>query len=183
MSIGVPIKLLHEAKGHIVTVELKSGEIYRGTLEDAEDNMNCKLQEITLTLKDGSTHPLEQAYIRGSHIRFVILPNILRNAPMFRKDLVKAGRIFGQMETYSEKGRGGRGGRGRGGMMRGMCTCDGTQLKASPLFSLNFWSRLLNLSPQHDELTVLQVDVDVPTFTTHAETFELTSYFVNLVGS
>lgn len=121
MSIGIPIKLLHESKGHTVTIEIKTGEVFRGTLDDAEDNMNCKMKEITLTSKDGSTHPLEQAYIRGSHIRFVILPNVLRNAPMFRKDLVKAGRFFGQMESFSDKGRGGRGrGRGmRGGMPRG----------------------------------------------------------------
>lgn len=32
MSIGVPIKLLHEAQGHIITIELKTGSVYRGTL-------------------------------------------------------------------------------------------------------------------------------------------------------
>ena len=34
--IGVPIKLLHEAENHVVTVELKSGELYRGYLTDVE---------------------------------------------------------------------------------------------------------------------------------------------------
>jgi len=95
MSIGVPIKLLHEAEGHIVTLELKSGEVYRGRLEEAEDNMNCQLSGITLTHRDGSSDPLEHAFIRGSHIRFLILPDMLKNAPMFRKDLVKAGRAKG----------------------------------------------------------------------------------------
>ena len=28
MSIGIPIKLLHEAESHVITVELKSGEVY-----------------------------------------------------------------------------------------------------------------------------------------------------------
>lgn len=32
MSIGVPIKLLHEAQGHIITLELKTGQLYRGKL-------------------------------------------------------------------------------------------------------------------------------------------------------
>lgn len=41
MSIGVPVKLLHEAQGHIVTVELKTGGVYRGKLLEIEDNMNC----------------------------------------------------------------------------------------------------------------------------------------------
>lgn len=39
MSIGVPIKVLHEAEGLIVTLELKTGELYRGKLIDSEDNM------------------------------------------------------------------------------------------------------------------------------------------------
>jgi len=29
MSIGVPIKLLHEAQNHVVTIELKTGEVRR----------------------------------------------------------------------------------------------------------------------------------------------------------
>ena len=41
----MPIKLLHEAEGHVVTVELKSGETYRGMLEESEDTMNCRLTE------------------------------------------------------------------------------------------------------------------------------------------
>jgi hypothetical protein len=44
-DIGVPIKLFHEAEGHVVTVELRTGDTYRGLLEEAEDTMNCKLSE------------------------------------------------------------------------------------------------------------------------------------------
>ncbi|XP_067861535.1 small nuclear ribonucleoprotein Sm D3 [Heptranchias perlo] len=42
MSIGVPIKVLHEAEGHVVTCETNTGEVYRGKLIEAEDNMNCQ---------------------------------------------------------------------------------------------------------------------------------------------
>ncbi|CAG8505763.1 5926_t:CDS:2 [Ambispora leptoticha] len=52
MSIGVPIKLLHEAQGHIVTLELNNGTVYRGKLSEAEDNMNVQLREITVTARD-----------------------------------------------------------------------------------------------------------------------------------
>jgi small nuclear ribonucleoprotein (snRNP)-like protein len=45
--IGVPIKVLHEAVGHTVTIELKTGEVYRGTLQFTEDNMNSQLSGIT----------------------------------------------------------------------------------------------------------------------------------------
>ncbi len=44
-SVGVPIKLLHEGEGHIVTVELKNGETYRGLLLESEDTMNCQLKD------------------------------------------------------------------------------------------------------------------------------------------
>ena len=42
MSIGVPIKLLHEAENHVVTVELKTGELFRGYLMEAEVNIRFK---------------------------------------------------------------------------------------------------------------------------------------------
>ncbi|PHH61734.1 hypothetical protein CDD81_8026 [Ophiocordyceps australis] len=83
-NIGVPIKLLHEAQGHTVTVELTNGNTYRGMLLDAEDNMNIQLKDITVTARDGRVSHLEQVYIRGSHVRFFIVPDMLRNAPMFR---------------------------------------------------------------------------------------------------
>lgn len=31
-TIGIPIKLLNEAQGHIVTLEITSGQTYRGKL-------------------------------------------------------------------------------------------------------------------------------------------------------
>eukprot|EP01130_Rhizamoeba_saxonica_P007302 TRINITY_DN2949_c0_g2_i1.p1 TRINITY_DN2949_c0_g2~~TRINITY_DN2949_c0_g2_i1.p1 ORF type:complete len:118 (-),score=19.29 TRINITY_DN2949_c0_g2_i1:91-444(-) len=106
MSIGVPVKLLHEAEGHTVTIELKSGELYRGILEEAEDNMNCQLSRITFWAKDGSTHPLEYAFIRGSTIRYFILPDMLKNAPMFRKDLLRPGTAKGLGLGFKGQGLG-----------------------------------------------------------------------------
>ena len=104
-TIGIPIKLLNEAQvcsrlllllpdplpklwdpktltlelqGHIVTVEITSGQTYRGKLIEAEDNMNVQLKDITVTARDGRVSHLEQVYIRGSHIRFFIVPDMLR---------------------------------------------------------------------------------------------------------
>lgn len=36
-------------------VELKSGELYRGTLVEAEDNWNCQLTNVSHTARDGKT--------------------------------------------------------------------------------------------------------------------------------
>ena len=91
MSIGVPIKVLHEAEGHIVTCETKTGEVYRGKLVEAEDNMNCQMANISVTYRDGRVAQLENVYIRGSKIRFMILPDMLKNAPMFKKIVGKGG--------------------------------------------------------------------------------------------
>lgn len=33
-GLGIPVKLLHESLGHIVTVELKTGQLYRGKLAE-----------------------------------------------------------------------------------------------------------------------------------------------------
>jgi small nuclear ribonucleoprotein D3 len=119
MSIGIPIKVFHEAKGHTVTIELKTGEVYRGQLGDTEDNMNCQMTNIQYTARDGRVTNLEQVYIRGSKIRFMILPDMLKNAPMFRNvDPKKAqgrGKGAGVQKAIGRGfGRGGRGG-SRGG--------------------------------------------------------------------
>eukprot|EP01064_Diplonema_japonicum_P029996 TRINITY_DN4978_c4_g1_i1.p1 TRINITY_DN4978_c4_g1~~TRINITY_DN4978_c4_g1_i1.p1 ORF type:complete len:120 (+),score=27.67 TRINITY_DN4978_c4_g1_i1:51-362(+) len=91
MSISIPIRLLHEAEGHTVTVEMLTGELYRGFLTDAEDNMNIKLSSLTMTKRDGQTVTMEQVFLRGSKIRFFILPDMLQNAPMF-KNIGEGGR-------------------------------------------------------------------------------------------
>lgn len=85
MSIGVPVKVLHEAEGHIITCESASGEVYRGKLVEAEDNMNSQMCDVTVTYRDGRTAQLQNIYIRGSQVRFMILPDMLKNAPMLRK--------------------------------------------------------------------------------------------------
>ncbi|KAK2755056.1 small nuclear ribonucleoprotein Sm D3 [Arachnomyces sp. PD_36] len=67
-TIGIPIKLLNEAQGHVVTLEITSGQVYRGKLLEAEDNMNVQLKDITVTARDGRVSHLDQVYIRGSHV-------------------------------------------------------------------------------------------------------------------
>lgn len=44
----------------------------------AEDNMNCQLKDITVTARDGRVSHLDQVYIRGSHVRYFIVPDMLR---------------------------------------------------------------------------------------------------------
>ncbi|KAF4307431.1 small nuclear ribonucleoprotein Sm D3 [Botryosphaeria dothidea] len=117
-TIGIPIKLLNEATGHVVTLELTTGHVYRGKLLEAEDNMNVQLKDITVTARDGRVSHLDQVYIRGSHVRFFIVPDMLRpiywysNAPMFRSRGTR-GRGVGLARGRAtvNRARGARGGR------------------------------------------------------------------------
>jgi hypothetical protein len=40
--------------------------------------MNVQLKDITMTARDGRVSHLDQVYIRGSHVRFFIVPDMLR---------------------------------------------------------------------------------------------------------
>jgi small nuclear ribonucleoprotein D3 len=46
--------------------------------------MNVQLKDITFTDRYGKTIQLEQVYIRGSQVRYFIVPDMLKNAPMFK---------------------------------------------------------------------------------------------------
>eukprot|EP01031_Cornospumella_fuschlensis_P037584 gene37584-45652_t len=84
-NAGVPIKLLYQGEGHVLTVELKNGEIYRGQLVQAEETMNCQLKDVTMTGRDGRVCKLENVFIRGGHIKFIVLPDLLRVSPVLKK--------------------------------------------------------------------------------------------------
>ncbi|KAL7038526.1 hypothetical protein ACKWTF_009599 [Chironomus riparius] len=75
--------------------------------------MNCQMTQITVTYRDGRMATLENVYIRGSKIRFLILPDMLKNAPMFKKQGTKAG-TAGRGKSAILRAQAARG-RGRGG--------------------------------------------------------------------
>ncbi|CCJ30671.1 unnamed protein product [Pneumocystis jirovecii] len=105
-SIGIPLKLLHEATGHIVTCELSNGSTYRGKLLEAEDNMNIQLKDITVTARDG------RVFTSRSGIYSWIACSLLyctrhvkyRNAPMFRSRSVR-GRGIGMARARATVAR------------------------------------------------------------------------------
>lgn len=69
--------------------------------------MNIQMREITVTSRDGRVSQLDQVYIRGSNVRFFIVPDMLKNAPMFK-----------QVGPGALKGRGIGLGRGRATVAR-----------------------------------------------------------------
>ena len=57
---------------------LSKSNANQGLKTPAEDNMNVQLKDITVTARDGRVSHLDQVYIRGSHVRFFIVPDMLR---------------------------------------------------------------------------------------------------------
>jgi len=46
MSLGIPIKVLHEAESHVITCETSTGEVFRGKLVEAEEHMNIQVEKV-----------------------------------------------------------------------------------------------------------------------------------------
>ena len=59
--------------------------MYRGELHEAEDNWNVQLRNAQSTGRDGKVAHVEHVFIRGSRVRMVIVPDMLKNAPMFKR--------------------------------------------------------------------------------------------------
>lgn len=72
------------------------------------------IQSVTMTARDGRLSRLENVYLRGGNIKFIVLPELLKSAPIFKKVQVMRNKKVGDMDL-----NGGRGGRGDGGRGRG----------------------------------------------------------------
>lgn len=83
--VGIPIVLLHDAEGAVITVETKKGELIRGLLFEAEDMMNLYLQNAVITDNRGVKRKVKQIYLRGPEIMLIVLPDMLKHAPMFNR--------------------------------------------------------------------------------------------------
>lgn len=110
--IGIPIVLLHEGEGLILTVETRAGWTYRGYCDVTKDNFNMKLVQVLATDDQGRQYHMAQVCLRGSMIRYVIFPDILRYSPMFKrvelrkKGVVVAGGLGrGRQQAIAAKGK------------------------------------------------------------------------------
>ena len=84
-GVGIPLILLYDAEGSLVTIELKSGEVFRGFLRIVEDSMNVVLAEATRTSDTGKVTRVDSVFLRGAQIRFFVLPDMYKRAPMFKR--------------------------------------------------------------------------------------------------
>ena len=100
---------------------MKTGTIIHGTITSVSPQMNTALRTVKMTPRGQDPIPLDTMNIRGSTIRYFILPYSLPLDTLLIDDSVKP-KNKARKEVADRGGRGGpRGGRGRGrgGGMRG----------------------------------------------------------------
>eukprot|EP00768_Dysnectes_brevis_P003500 gnl/Dysnectes_brevis/2492_a2980_946.p1 GENE.gnl/Dysnectes_brevis/2492_a2980_946~~gnl/Dysnectes_brevis/2492_a2980_946.p1 ORF type:complete len:126 (-),score=3.08 gnl/Dysnectes_brevis/2492_a2980_946:71-448(-) len=78
-------QVLHDSVSFKVTVELKTGDLFVGTLVHTEDNFNIQLEDVTKTSKTGQVTQMQHLFIRGSQVKFISLPPMLQNSPIFMR--------------------------------------------------------------------------------------------------
>eukprot|EP01083_Nonionella_stella_P019768 54879_1 len=83
--VGIPIVLLHDSEGAVVSVETKNGEIIRGLLFEAEDMMNLYIKNAIVWNINGVKRKVDQLYLRGREIVYIVIPQMLKHAPMFER--------------------------------------------------------------------------------------------------
>ncbi|ODV63407.1 U6 snRNA complex subunit LSM4 [Ascoidea rubescens DSM 1968] len=72
----LPLYLLTAAKTQPISVELKNGETLNGHLVNCDSWMNLTLKDVIQTSANADLFlKIEQIYIRGSHIKYLRLPN------------------------------------------------------------------------------------------------------------
>jgi small nuclear ribonucleoprotein D3 len=84
--VGIPIVALHDAEGAVIEVETKNGELIRGLLFEAEDMMNLYIKNAVIVDNvTGVKRKSNQVYLQGSNIVMIVLPDMLKYAPMFNR--------------------------------------------------------------------------------------------------
>jgi len=67
--------------------------------------MNCQLRDITVTARDGRVSHLDQVYIRGSHVRYFIVPDMLRYGSCMNCDATRGSTDMLQECSYVQNER------------------------------------------------------------------------------
>ncbi|KAG6004858.1 mRNA splicing protein smd1 [Claviceps pusilla] len=107
------VRFLMKCANETVTIELKNGTIVHGTISSVSPQMNTALRNVKMTAKGQDPIHLDTMNIRGSTIRYFILPDSLPLDTLLIDDAPKP-KNKARKEAERSAGGGG-GGRGRGG--------------------------------------------------------------------
>ncbi|KAI1780057.1 like-Sm domain-containing protein [Hypoxylon cercidicola] len=108
------VRFLMKCANETVTIELKNGTIVHGTITSVSPLMNTALRTVKMTPRGQDPISLDTMNIRGSTIRYFILPDSLPLDTLLIDDSVKP-KNKARKEVAEKAGpRGGMRGRGRG---------------------------------------------------------------------
>lgn len=108
------VKFLMRLASETVTIELKNGTIIVGTIAGVDISMNTHLKQVKMTVKGKNPVNLDSLSIRGSNIRYYILPDSLNLDALLVEEKKKKSKPKAQGRGSGTRGRG----RGRGGFRR-----------------------------------------------------------------
>ncbi|KAF4981067.1 hypothetical protein FZEAL_3043 [Fusarium zealandicum] len=115
------VRFLMKCANETVTIELKNGTIVHGTISSVSPQMNTALRTVKMTAKGQEPISLDTMNIRGSTIRYFILPDslpldtlLIDDAPKPKNKARKEADRGGAAGGPRGRGRGGPRGRGRG---------------------------------------------------------------------
>ncbi|KAG5947500.1 mRNA splicing protein smd1 [Claviceps monticola] len=107
------VRFLMKCANETVTIELKNARFVHGTISSISPQMNTALRNVKMTAKGQEPIPLDSMNIRGSTIRYFILPDSLPLDTLLIDDAPKP---KNKARKEAERSAGGvSGGRGRGG--------------------------------------------------------------------
>ncbi|PLW06595.1 hypothetical protein PCANC_22804 [Puccinia coronata f. sp. avenae] len=110
------IRFLMKLNQETVTIELKNGTVVHGTISGVDVAMNTHLKAVKMTVRNREPQQLDSLSIRGSNVRYIILPDSLPLDTLLIDDAPKPKK----KKDGDARGRGrGRGIADRGGRSRG----------------------------------------------------------------
>eukprot|EP01065_Artemidia_motanka_P050335 TRINITY_DN8588_c0_g2_i4.p2 TRINITY_DN8588_c0_g2~~TRINITY_DN8588_c0_g2_i4.p2 ORF type:complete len:118 (+),score=30.64 TRINITY_DN8588_c0_g2_i4:73-426(+) len=111
------VRFLMKLDRDTVTLELKNGTVVHGEVAGVDVSMNTHLKKVKLTVKGKNPTTMDHLSVRGSNIRYFILPDTL----MIDNMLVDTAPKPKPKKTPGRGGpraKGGKGGKGKGGAFR-----------------------------------------------------------------
>lgn len=106
------VRFLMKLCNETVTIELKNGTVVHGTITSVDMAMNTHLKTVKMTVKGRDPVTLDQLSIRGSNLRYYILPDSTPLDTLLIDDTPKV--RSKQKEPIRGTTRGRRRARGRG---------------------------------------------------------------------
>ncbi|MES2482114.1 MAG: small nuclear ribonucleoprotein Sm D1 [Pseudomonadota bacterium] len=72
-----------------MTIELKNGTVVTGSVSSVDPSMNCHLTHVKMVMKGKTPEALDSLSVRGSTIRYVILPDSINLDTLLVDDFPK----------------------------------------------------------------------------------------------